>query len=302
MRYRFIPALLIIFILSCSKEVSPPDPEPDIDPIPQFAVSEETFETSSKFLKREVSYNKNNPLLKSVRIFTYDNANRCTEIKIGTIDSSSANPVFNLTQTLTFKYDNSSILLPDFFYSVKTIFPNLSTSFYYKYNSQGRKIKDSVRVKNQAGDPADRVINYGYDIDRVYATPVLTGFPMENNSLDTLSLLKGGNIEKLVSRVIRSTGDQIITYTFKYDAFISPYNKLNIANSLYFESAALGIGYNVPLETHYMGVTTNNMTSWTAGNYTVNFRYVYDAARYPLKKEMFLPGDTNPSQVSFFEY
>ena len=301
MKYRFIPALVMIFILSCSKESSP-EPDPAIDPIPQFAVSQETFELSSRFLKKEISYTKSNPLLKNVRIFSYDNAMRCTEIKIGTIDSNNSNPFFNLTQTLTFKYDGPNSLLPTLFYSVRTIFPNLITTFYYQYNNQGRKIMDSVRVKNQAGDPADRVIHYKYDIDRVYATPVLTGFPMENNSLDTLSLLKQGNIEKLVSRIIRSTGDQIVTYSFTYDQFISPYNKLNIANSLYFESAALGIGYNVPLETHYMGVTTNNMTSWTTGNYTVIFKYLYDQYGYPVRKEMFLPGDINPSHVVSFEY
>lgn len=302
MKYCVIPTLLMIVILSCSKDKSSSEQEPTIDPIPQFSVSPKTFELSSKFLKKEISYTKNNPLLKNVRLFYYDNAMRCTEIKIGTIDSASSNPVFNLTQTLTLKYDGPTSLLPTSFYSVKTIFPNLITTFYYQYNSQRRKIKDSVRVKNQAGDPADRVIHYVYDIDRVYATPVLTGFPMENNSLDTLSLLGGGNLEKLVSRIIRSTGDQIVTYTFTYDQFVSPYNKLNIANSLYFESAALGIGYNVPLETHYMGVTINNMTSWTTGNYTVVFKYLYDQDRYPVRKEMFLPGDINPSYIVLFEY
>ena len=193
--------------------------------------------------------------------------------------------------------------MPSSFASVKTVFPNLVTKFYYKYSSLGRKISDSVRVKNQAGDPADRVIHYVYDDnDKVYATPVLTGFSMENNSLDTLSLLTRGNIEKLVSRMIRATGDQIVTYTFTYDQFVSPYNKLNIANSLYFESAALGIGYNVPLETHYMGVTTNNMTSWTTGSYTVTFKYLYTPDQYPVRKEMFLPGDIIPYQVVLFEY
>jgi hypothetical protein len=289
-------------MLSCNKETTAPEPQPTTDPMPQFAVSAKTFESSSKLLKREISYTKNNPLLKNVRMFAYDNAKRCTEIKIGTIDSSITNPVFNLTQTLTLTY-NGSDLVPSSFSSVKTVFPNLVTTFYYKYNSQGRKISDSVRVKNQAGDPADRVIHYVYDDnDKVYATPVLTGFSMENNSLDTLSLLTRGNIEKLVSRIIRATGDQIISYTFTYDQSISPYNKLNIANSLYFESAALGIGYNVPLETHYMGVTTNNMTSWTTGNYTVSFHYLYTQDQYPVRKEMFLPGDVNPYQVTLFEY
>jgi len=292
----------MFLMLSCSKEISTPDPQPTIDPMPQFAVSSQKFESSSRLLQREISYTRNSPLLKNVRMFAYDNARRCTEIKIGTIDSSIANPVFNLTQTLTLTYDGSA-LVPSSFSSVKTVFPNLVTTFYYKYNSQGRKTSDSVRVKNQAGDPADRVIHYVYDDnDKVYATPVLTGFSMENNSLDTLSLLSRGNIEKLVSRVIRATGDQIVTYTFTYDQSVSPYNKMNLANSLYFESAALGIGYNVPLETHYMGVTTNNMTSWTTGNYTVSFQYLYTQDRYPVRKEMFLPGDVSPYQVVLFEY
>ncbi len=302
MKYWFIPVLVMIFILSCTKDKSSSEPDPSIDPIPQFSVSAKKFQLSSKFLKREISYTRNSPLLKNVRLFSYDNAKRCTEIKIGTIDSSYSNPVLNLTQTLTLSYDGSSSLLPSSLSSVKTVFPNLITTFYYKYNSQGRKIMDSARVKNQAGDPADRVIHYVYDNDRVYTTPVLTGFPMENNSLDTLSLLTGGNIEKLVSRIIKSTGDQIVSYTFTYDQFVSPYNKLNIANSLYFESAALGLGYNVPLETHYMGVTTNNMTSWSTGNYTVIFNYLYDQDQYPVRKEMFLPGDINPYSVILFEY
>jgi len=302
MKYIIISVLLAILMFSCNKEVSDPKPEPTVDPMPQFAVSAQKFESSSKLLKREVSYTKNNPLLKNVRIFAYDNSRRCTEIKIGTIDSSIANPVFNLTQTLAFTYGGSA-LVPSSFSSVKTVFPNLVTTFYYKYNSQGRKLSDSVRVKNQAGDPADRVVHYVYDDnDRVYATPVLTGFSMENNSLDTLSLLTRGNIERLVSRIIKAAGDQIVSYTFSYDQSVSPYNKLNIANSLYFESAALGIGYNVPLETHYMGVTTNNMTSWTTGNYTVTFNYLYTPDQYPVRKEMFLPGDVNPYQITVFEY
>jgi len=302
MKYSFIAALLIVIMLSCNKEITAPEPQPTIDPMPQFAVSAKTFEASVKFLKREIFYTKSNPLVKNVRIFTYDNAKRCTEIKLGIIDSSKTNPVFELKQTLTFAYDGSA-LLPSSFSSVKTVFPNLVTTFYYKHNSQGRKIYDSVRVKNQNGDPADRVIHYVYDNDKVYATPVMKGFSMEGTSLDTLSLLTRGNIEKLVSRFIRATGDQIITYAFTYDQFISPYNKLNIANSLYFESAALGIGYNVPLETHYMGVTTNNMTSWTTGNYTVNFKYLYTQDQYPVRKEMFLPDDVvTPYQVTLFEY
>lgn len=301
MKNILIPVLLTIIISSCSKEKSVQDGGEVIDPIPQFSMTASKFQNSDRFLKREIISYINNPELKHVRIFNYGNSKRCTEIKLGTIDSSVLNPVFTLKQTLTFHYEGSSVL-PSSFSSVRTVFPNLTTTFYYKYDDQGKKVKDSVRVKNMAGDPADRVINYVYAKDKVYTTPKLTGFPMENNSLDTLSILSGGNIEKLVSRMIKATGDQITTYSFTYDQAISPYNKLNIANSLYFEHSSLGIGYNVPLETHYMGVTTNNMSSWSSGNYKVEFNYVYDQYNYPVRKEMILPGDTQPFMVVFFEY
>jgi hypothetical protein len=297
-----IPAILITFLVSCGKDRTSTGKQPNEDLIPQFSVSTTRFQQSSKLLTKEISSSSDNPLLKRLRLFTYDNSRRCTQIRIGTIDSSSTNPVFNLTQTLSFNYNAASTLLPSSVSSVRTALPNLVTTFYYQYNGQDRKITDSVRVKNQAGEPADRTIHYVYDNDRVFVTPVLSGFPMENNSLDTLSLLSGGNIERLVSRVIHSTGDQVVSYTFTYDKNISPYNKLNIANSLYFEHSALGLGYNVPLETHYLGVTTNNMTSWTSGAYTVNFKYLYDKDGYPVRKEMYLPGDVDPEQVTLFEY
>ena len=290
--------LIIIISISCTKE----DPkEPAAELYRQFALSETEFEQSFKFLKREISYYATNRFLKHIRIFSYDAANRCTEIKIGAIDSSITNPVFKLTQTITFNYEGSAVL-PSSLSNVRTVFPNLITQFYFKYNSQGMKIRDSVRVINQLGEPADRTVKYEYVNERVYSTPVMNGFPMVNNSYDTLELLSGGNIERLVSKHIRTTGEELVTYQFTYDDGVSPYNKLNIANSLYFENSAIGLGYNVPLETHYMGVTTNNMTSWMTGSYKINFNYEYDMDKYPLRKEMIRPGDTSPYQVVLFEY
>jgi hypothetical protein len=301
MKYAIISFLFISVLVSCKKEESPTKTDPVVDPIPQFSVSSARFKTASRFIKRELSYTRDNPLLKMVRLFSYDGAMRCSEIKLGTIDSSVSNPAFTLRQTLTLNYEGASIL-PTSVSSVRAVFPNLTTIFYYNYDSQGRKIRDSVRVKNTAGEPADRVINYVYKSDHVYATPVLRGFPMQNVTLDTVSLLNGGNIEQLTSKHLTSSGDRVTTYTFTYDKAINPYNKLNIANSLYFEHASLGLGYNVPLETHYMGVTTNNMTSWSSGDYVVFFRYQYGGDNYPLKKEMILPGNATPYQVTFFEY
>jgi hypothetical protein len=303
MRNYLLPALSTLLLFSCSKEESQSSGKTAEDPIPQFAVTKARFtSTSSKFLKRELLSNSNNPRLWLVKQFSYDNTNRCTEIKIGTIDSSVSSPAFALRQTLTFDYDGPASLQPASFSSVRTVFPNLVTTFYCMYNLQGRKIKDSVRVKNQAGDPADRIVNYTYSYDKVTAIPFFRGFPLENNSFDTLSLLSDGNIGKRVSRHIRSTGDQIIQYTFNYDNAISPYNKLNIANSLYFESGSAGVGFNVSFESQYMGVTTNNVTSYTTGNHTVRFRYWYDQDNYPVRKEMYWPGETTPSQITLFEY
>jgi hypothetical protein len=305
MKNTLIPGLALIIFVSCNKENHQQD-EPIIPVVTapalvQFAVTEARFAQTGKFIKREVTYLTNNPLLKSVRMFSYDGTNRCTEIKIGTIDSSQTNPAFTLKQTLTLSYDGTSIL-PSSVSSVRSIFPNLVTVYYYKYNSQGFKIKDSVMVKNVSGVPGYRVINYVYDKDDVYTTPVLSGFSYDNVPFDTLSLLTNGNIERLVSKMTNSTGEIKANYTFTYDKYISPYNKLNIANSLYFENSGMGLGYNVPLETHYMGVTTNNMISWSSGTYTVSFRYVYDADKYPLRKEMIMPGASAPDQVTLFEY
>ncbi|MGZ8559267.1 MAG: hypothetical protein ACXWWC_13075 [Chitinophagaceae bacterium] len=110
MRYGFLPTLLVIFLISCAKERSISHQTITNDTIPQFSVSAAKFTPSSKFLRREVSYTINNPFLKNVKLFTYDNAQRCTEIKLGIIDSSVSNPVFNLKHTLVFSYDGASLL------------------------------------------------------------------------------------------------------------------------------------------------------------------------------------------------
>ena len=77
---------------------------------------------------------------------------------------------------------------------------------------------------------------------------------------------------------------------------------MNIATGLYFQNSSLGMGYNVPLETQYMGLNTNNIKAWTSDSYTVTYVYLYDKERYPVKRTMFLPGNTNPQQVTVFEY
>jgi hypothetical protein len=270
MKNSILSYILIFLFASCDKKestnTSPPQAPPTTNnTFTQFAVTEEKFEQSAKLLKREVSYVAPRPSMKYVRIFSYDANNRCQKILIGTIDSSLNNPQFILTQTISFNYDGAR-LVPASLSSVRTVFPNLVTTFYYKYNSVGLKVMDSARVKNVAGEPADRIVRYVYEGFRVYTTPEFKGFPIDHNPFDTLELLKAGNMERLVSKTISSGIERIGTYKFTYDQFINPYNKLNIANSLYFENAAIGLGYNVPKETHYLGVTINNLTSWSSGS------------------------------------
>lgn len=309
MKHFAILSIAILLLTACTKEQAresqpPPVPNPPADTASfhQFSMTAARFAAGARYIRREVTFNATNPALKSVREFSYDAANRCTTILLGTIDSAAASPQFRLSQTLTFNYEGAA-LLPSSLASVRTVFPNLVTTFYYKYNSAGLKIMDSVRVKNSAGDPADRKVVYVYEKGRVYTTPVLVGFPMDNNGLDTLELLNGGNIEKLVSHIVNTTtGDRLVTYSFSYDNRVSPYNQLNISNSLYFENASIGLGYNVPLELHYQGVTTNNMTAWSTGGYTVTYRYQYDGSNYPVKREQFLPGNTAPSQTTYYQY
>ena len=256
MKNSMLLCFLIFLFASCDKKESADTTTPPVPPAPptisghfnQFAVTEAKFEQSNKILKREAAFLSNKPAMKYVRMFSYDANNRCQQIQLGTIDSSLNNPQFTLIQTISFKYDGASIL-PASLSSVKTVFPNLVTTFYYKYNSGGLKIMDSVRVKNQAGEPADRTVRYVYEGFRAYTTPVFTGFSTDNNPFDTLDLLKAGNIERVISKSTSAGLERIVIYNFAYDQSINPYNKLNIANSLYFENAGIGLGYNVPLNT-----------------------------------------------------
>jgi hypothetical protein len=72
MKYGITPALIMVLMLSCRKDKGAGEPETTIDPMPQFAVSVQNFELNSMLLKREISYTRNNPLLKNVRLFNYD--------------------------------------------------------------------------------------------------------------------------------------------------------------------------------------------------------------------------------------
>jgi hypothetical protein len=295
MKYLLAVAAALSLFISCKKE----NKNSTNALIESSSTIRERFDKASKFLSREVSWNYASPLFKYVRTFSYDANSRVTQIKIGTIDSSSISPVFTLSRILTFHYSGSENV-PSTVSSVRMVFPNLVTEYYFQYNSDGLKARDSVRVKNILGEPADRVTNYVYDKDKIYSTPFANGFTLDNAGFDTIDF-KAGNIEML-SHTYKFGTEAKVKYSFSYDHNINPFNRMNIATGLYFQNSALGIGYNVPLETHYIGLNANNIRTWTSDSDTFTYTYLYDKDRYPIRKTMFLPGNTNPEQVTAFEY
>ncbi len=303
LRNAFFFSAFVLQLGSCTKREHTETVTPLVDDVKfeQFAVSTATFQRKTKFINREVYFYSRQPALKYIRTFSYGPDNRCEKIVLGTIDSSVSNPKFVLTRTITFNYNGAS-LLPASLSSVRTIHPNLVTNFYYKYDNHGRKVQDSVAVKNTAGEPASKAIQYEYHNGRVYSTPTVRGFPIDNHSFDTLDLLKGGNIERQLTKMFDAGAERRFTKTYTYDQSVNPYNRLNISNSLYFENAALGLGYSVSLENNYLGVTMNNTASINFGNHLIKFKYVYDQDNYPVKKEIVLPGDIDGYHVTYLEY
>lgn len=256
-----------------------------------------------QLLTREVSFNSLNPALKQVREYSFDEENRCTKVLIGTIDSSgNVVPVFNVSRTLTFVYEGMASL-PSKVQSVRTVFPNTITEFFYEYDIKGNKIKDSVRVTNQFGQPADRVVHYQYiKKDSVYTTPAFVNFPLTNNSFDTL-YYNDHNIQKLRKYSIRSTGVSVNDYSFEYDNNINPYSALNVFNSLNFTNPALGIAFNIQTETNYIGLNRNNVTAYTVAGAPFRFviNYLYDNYKYPVWSEASPEGAPNKF-ITYYTY
>jgi hypothetical protein len=209
-------------------------------------------------------------------------------------------PVFNISRTITLFY-NGDNQLPEKVQSVRTVFPNLITEFFYKYDENGNKITDSVRVLNQMGQPADRVVRYSYSgKDSIISTPEFVNFSIFNNPFDTLIIDKS-NIAKLSRRTPTPIGDRFNVYDFEYDNNINPYNALNIYNSLYITNPALGIGYNISVHNQYIGVNQNNIVAYVQDNAVrFVFDYIYDEFKYPIKAEFYLEGTSFVTTTYFF--
>jgi len=256
-----------------------------------------------QLLTREVSFNSLNPTLKQVREYLFDEENRCTKVLIGTIDSSgNVIPVFKVSRTLTFVYEGMAAL-PAKVQSVRTVFPNNITEFFYEYDSKGNKIKDSVRVTNQFGQPADRVVHYQYiKKDSVYTVPEFVNFPLTNNSFDTLYYFNH-NIQKFRKHTITSTGFNVNEYSFEYDNNINPYSALNVFNSLNLTNPALGIGFNIQVQTNYIGLNRNNITSYMVAGAPFRFEinYLYDTYKYPVWSEAYPEGSPNKF-ITYYTY
>jgi hypothetical protein len=291
-----------LFLFSCSKDKLTSQGEVSEEYSTGFNIPSNGPVGRLQLLTREVSFTSNSPSLKQVREFLYDTDNRCTQIKIGTIDSSgNVPPVFNISRVFTFIYEGNNPL-PEKVQSARTVFPNLVTEFFYEYDEDGNKINDSVRVLNQAGQPADRNVRYKYiGKDSIISTPEFVNFPIFNNPFDTLVIDKS-NLIRLIRRTLLITGSRLNTYDFEYDNNVNPYNALNIYNSFYLANPAIGIANNVFVQGQYAGISQNNIIAYTQDIITeFVIDYTYDKFKYPVKSEFYLSGSTFKT-TTYFSY
>ena len=72
---------------------------------------------------------------------------------------------------------------------------------------------------------------------------------------------------------------------------------------MYFTNSSLGIGYNVPTETHYMGLNRNNITAFSLDGFKTVVKYQYDKFKYPVKSESFAEVDPSSFRTTtYFAY
>ena len=288
-------SLMILLLASCSKEISP-----DEEIFETRAISNKNNTKKTKLIKREVSFTVANPQLKIVKQFFFDQRNRVVKVEVGRIDSSLANPTFQVRQTLNFFY-NGLNNLPHSMTLVRSFFPNLVTTYYYTYNQFNEKVMDSVKAINVQGQVGYFKVAYTHEGKNIFVTPYTEAFSLDLMPYDTLTL-KNHNIERLIKKTFVRGAETKNEYFFTYDKHPNPFNKLNIYNSLYFTNSSMGVGYNVIFFNHYAGINRNNLLSYGIAEILNHFTYVYDADDYPLKQDSFLSGTSSPYEITYYQY
>ena len=185
---------------------------------------------------------------------------------------------------------------------VPNVFPNVPRPFYFQFDTQGKKMKDSARIVISQTQYAERIINIIRSGNMIMTTPQYVNLSLDNSNFDTL-VIRNNNIDIIRSRTFKQNGNHDYRLEeFGYDQGINPFNKLNISESFLFTNASIGYGFLGPGLTRYIGFSRNNCSGYSLdGVIQTSIQYSYDKDQYPLIAVATYQG-TSYKQVAYFEY
>ena len=259
-------------------------------------------QTPDKLLSRVVYPDPFISGIYNVQVFSYDQFKRCTKIETGIIDSTATTPSFTVNTSYTFYYAGANKNPLYMERRTPNVFPNIPKPFYFKFDNQGKKLKDSVRSVISQTQYSEKIINIDRTGSTIITTPQYLNQSLDNSNFDTLSI-RNDNIESIQSKIYRQSGNhQYMLDEFGYDQSINPFNKINISESFLFTNSSVGYNFLGPGLTRYIGFNRNNCTGYsTDGKIQTSIQYSYDKDQYPLIAVATYQGSTY-KQVAYFEY
>ncbi|MBC7829410.1 MAG: hypothetical protein H7122_16805 [Chitinophagaceae bacterium] len=240
--------------------------------------------------------------LYNVQAFYYDQSKRCIKIETGIIDSNATAPSFSVNISYTFYYTGINKNPAYMERRTPNSFPNVPRPFYFQFDNQGKKLKDSVRIAISQNQFSERVIHINRSGNKIITTPQYVNLSMDNSNFDTL-IIGNNNINLIRSKIFKQAGNhdyQVAEYS--YDNSINPFNKINISESFLFTNSSVGYGFLGPGLTRYIGFSENNCSGYSLnGVIQTSIQYSYDQDQYPSIAVATYQG-TSYKQVAFFEY
>jgi len=250
---------------SCQKEV-----DPGTDPV-----------NDVKYISRLVQTEPGYPGEASVMEFEYDAQNRVTKINDMYYDTVGGVAQVADEYHYIFHYNGTGTTPTKITESVQGI------SWFMKFDSQGKKLQDSVVDPSGGGT---EVVNYTYATNKIMTETI---FDLSGATLmlrDTVEFNNSNFVKQKFATYFNGNLESIWEQTLTYDDKQNPLSKLNIS-STFFASAYIEMGT-------FLGLNKNNFTSLTERDVfdplnveTTQYRYTYDADNYPTKIE-YLSGGT----------
>ena len=237
----------------------------------------------------------------------YDNLNRCTEL----LESMrfNFNDTFRVFARSTFFYfgaSNSPFRVFQDQYEA-----NIKSDVYFKFNSEGKKIQDSIIYTHPANGQLLKIFDYKHEGSFVFGHFRMANISWKDpstdftfNTHDTM-YLSGGNTV-VVRKQFRSFSRQVEKYSFTYDNRINPLTQQNIAA---FYQLGPDLNYNrwLLLEATnknlaIIGFNKNNITSFYETNSpqtVVSYSYIYDNDNYPIESIISFSYTSEISKVTY---